>query len=159
MRSLPKIKLKKGYFVIRVNGKDYHLGKDQQKAELLANRIIADALVNNKPAVTDFVKKFTVEEVALMYANEHMNFYCKQEQEYLSVVIRELAQMFPMFSAEEFSSAEFEDYQLKLANRQLARTTIKHKLSYVRSIFKWAAKKKYCSLSVWQSISTVDNLR
>ena len=160
MRSLPRIKLKNGYYIIRISKKEYHLGKDKKQAEAKARLLLANALTNPKTkAELPTVHYPTVEQIALMFCDSEASFYCSTRQKLFSQITRELAQLFTELPCNEFSSTELEGYQCWMANKSLSRTTIRGKLRVVRMMFRWAAKKKKCPKDVWESLLTVDNLK
>ena len=155
MGTLPKIRLKRGYYTFRLKGKDYHLGKDKALAQKKAKAILAQVLTDD---VRPFPSFRTVEDVLLLYYRDNGQYY-NSSNSTLKVVIREVVFMYPDLSASEFDSLCLEQYQLSLAERRLARSTIKDRVNLVKQIFRWAAKKKLAPTSVWQDLLTVDNLK
>ena len=162
MRLLPQVKLKKnGFYFIRIFKKDHYLGKDKKQAEQKARLLLADALVNSKakevePAPVSYL---TIEQIALLFCDSEITFYCPARQKLFSQITRELAMLFPELPCNEFSSTELEEYQMWMANKRLSRTTIRGKVRVVKMFVRWACKKKKCPDSVWNSLQTVDNLK
>jgi len=155
MGTLPKIRLKRGYYTVRIKGKDYHLGKDKTLARKKAKAIMSQILMNEVRPAPVFR---SVEDVLLLFLKENGQFYSTSNTT-LRVVIREIALRFPDLSADEFDSLCLEEYQLSLAERHLARSTIKDRVNLVKQIYRWAAKKKLIPTSAWQDLLTVDNLK
>ena len=70
----PQPRLKRGYWIVRIQGKDHHLGKDQRKAMVKFHRMMADRLsggiVPGRPT--------TVAGVAEVWIRQHPSTFTKR---------------------------------------------------------------------------------
>lgn len=157
MDVIPKMMLIKGYYYAKVKGKKVYLGKDQSVAKQKLQQIVGIVLINESNSQQPKCYMKTVEEIMLLYYEENAQYYVNPAP--LRCIVRELAVMFPDTLAIEFTAMELESYQLSLANRRLSRKTIKDRVSMVKNIYRWAAKRKLLPVSAWQELLPVENLK
>ena len=157
MEVIPKLKLRKGYYYAKIKGKNTYLGKDKENAKKKLQQLVGIALIADSNSNQPRCYMKTVEEIMLLYYEENAKFYVNQAP--LRCTTREIACMFPDTLAIEFTASELEEYQLALADRRLSRSTIKDRVSMIKNIYRWAAKRKLLPVSAWQELLPVENLK
>ena len=157
MDVMPKLKLVRGYYYAKIKGKNTYLGKDKTKAKQMLQQIVGIALINESNAKQPRCYMKTVEEIMLLYYEENAKFYINPAP--LRCLSRELAEMYPDTLAIEFTSLDLEAYQFALADRRLSRKTIKDRITMVKNVYRWAAKRKLLPVSAWQELLPVENLK
>ena len=84
MSRLPSVRRhSKGYFFIRLNGKDHYLGKDKSKANVQAKLLLSDYLRDQHvssflPRITP--SELTIEEIVVEYLLYSKTYYTGSER-------------------------------------------------------------------------------
>jgi integrase len=169
-RRPPKYRCHKpsGQAVVTLDGHDYYLGKWQTPESLAEyDRLIAEWLANGRrmPPCLGAAGGLSLNEVILAYW-QHAEAYYRHpdgtptsEADNIRLALRPLRRLYGHTTAVEFDSLALEALRDEMIRERHCRNRVNKDVDRVKRLFRWAAAKKLVSLSVHESLATVEGLR
>lgn len=154
-----------GQAVVRIDGKDYYLGKygtPESRAEY--NRLISQWYANANTLPPSPNSGLTITELLPRYwswAEEHYRDHegnLSQELENIKYALRPLRKLYGHTLAREFGPLALRALQQELVKEGLARSVVNARINRVRRVFKWAASFELIPVSVHEALRTVAGL-
>ncbi|MGL4942098.1 MAG: tyrosine-type recombinase/integrase [Thermoguttaceae bacterium] len=166
MSRLPSLRLHtKGYFFIRVAGKDHYLGKDKAEAKVQARLLLADYL-REQPAspVRSPASELTIEEIAVEFLLEVKQRFERNTNDTGSYgryksAIQLLLDVHGKDKPSQFGPLALKRLRERLITQGLARATINTRIDIIRACFRWAVENELCPPSVSQALQAVMGIR
>ncbi|MAE67540.1 MAG: recombinase XerD [Phycisphaeraceae bacterium] len=171
---VPSYRLHKptGLAVVRLNGKDFYLGKhgipashDEYKrliAEWLAHdrRIEADGHSTASVSRSDL----TINELLVAYWGFATSYYVKNgkptgEQQALKYAMRPLAELYGRTRITDFSPVALKAVRETMIDAGLARTLINARIKRIRRVFKWGVENQLVGATLLQGLQAVASLK
>ncbi|MGL6193557.1 MAG: tyrosine-type recombinase/integrase [Thermoguttaceae bacterium] len=167
MKQIPSIRFhKKGYYFIRIEGKDHYLGKDKREAQLEADLILADYLRRrNRPTTPVAIgEELTIEEIGVRFLVWAKGFYQLNGRDTgvfsrFRLSIQLLIDMYGNSRPSLFGPLALKQVREKMIESGLARSTINMRINIVRQCFRWGAENELCNASVYHALQTVRGLQ
>lgn len=157
-----------GRAVVYLNGRDVYLGAyGSSEAKLAYDQIIAKLNAGQPPAAPARVAPSgpTINQAVLMFWAWALERYRDAdgkptgEHENFREPLRVLRRLFGRTMVAEFGPNKLRLYRDDLVARKLARTSINHRVSRIRQLFRWCVGRELCPVSVYESLRHVEPLR
>lgn len=157
MSKLPSVrKHSKGYFFIRIQGKDHYLGGDKSSASAQANLLLSEYLRSQSVPRSSrpHSDEISIEEVAILFLLEEKKKFHQVDHDTGSfgrsrLAIKLLIDLYGREKPSDFGPLCLKHLREKLVQAGLARTTINTRINIVRSCFRFAVENEMCSPSVY----------
>ena len=156
--KVPSLRKKSRYYCVKLHGKEHYLGKDKSAAEEEYRRRIALYLVET-PSAGIGRQDLYVKDIAVLYLKESSPFWSAGTVANSTLALEEFVACVGNILAAQLNAQHILCYQHWLADKGLSRSTVKKKLSSIRSCIREAAEKMLIPAEVWHSVNTVRNLR
>jgi integrase len=173
-RKIPSYRLHKptGQAVVRLDGRDFYLGKHGTEASQEAyRRLIAEWLTNGRrppPHSADHiagsVPGFSVNELILAYWRYAEQHYRKpdgtptKELDNLADALRPVRRLYGHTPAHAFGPLALRAVREEMVRSGLCRTTVNARVNRARRLFKWAVGVELLPPSVYQALQAVPGL-
>jgi integrase len=154
-----------GQAVVRLNGKDYYLGRFGSAAA----RVEYDALINRWLAsgrsLPDVSTGLSVNDVILAYIKFAEGYYkpgstmTTGELRCIVAAVRPVKEMFGRTSAVDFGPKKLRAVQQRMLTHGWCRTYINHQINKVRRMFRWATSEELLPAHVFQSLQALPGIR
>lgn len=163
---IPKISRHKasGRAVVRLNGRDYYLGRYRSREATAAyDSLIARWIANDRQPL-DETHGRTVNEVILAYVQFAKTYY-KADGETTSEVrclvdaFRPLKRLFGRLIANEFGPKKLKATREKMIEMGWSRSHVNHQINRIKRMFKWACSEELIEPSVTHGLSSVPGIR
>lgn len=166
MSKFPSVrKHVKGYFFIRLHGKDHYLGKDKSAAYIKAKPLLAAYLVGQSISTSSSSpsSEMTIEEISIGFLLDEKKKYANSDHDTGSfgrcrLSIQLLIDDFGNQNPNNFGPRALKKLRDKLIESGLARSTINTRINIIRSCFRWAVENEFCSPEVYQALQAVKPL-
>ncbi len=153
-----------GQAVVKLNGKDFYLGKYNTKASKVEyERLIGEWIANGRSIPHEELKAF-IDELCVDYVLHAKSYYRKNgkqttEYETVKAVLREFREVYGGSDATDFGPIKFKAFRERFIERGLCRTTINAYMSHIIRTFKNAAGDEKISPAIYQSLQSVERLK
>ncbi len=169
-RKLPSYRLHKssGQAVVSLSGVDFYLGRHGTKASRRKyEALIAEWLANDRrpPDKGDGPVLLSVIEVVAAYWRFCKRYYRKpngspsSELDWVKGALGPVKRLYGRTPAVEFGPSKLKAVRQTMIEAGLARSTINHRISRVRAMFKWAVEQEMVEPSVIHALQAVANLK
>ena len=175
---IPKYRLHRptGLGVVRLNGKDFYLGKhgtpeSMDRYDNLIKRWLRNGrvLVEEKRPADDHsplgFDEIPLVELCLRYLSYCEDYYDNPESRQAGSLgrakqmIRRIREIGGDMAATEFGPVKLEELQALLVKEKLARSYINNLTETARDMFRWGVTKELIPESTWRALTAVRNLR
>ena len=166
MSKLPSVrKHVKGYYFIRIRGKDHYLGKDKSPAQAKARQLLAIYLADQPVSSgSPNTGEMSIEEIAVGFLLDEKKKYANAAIDTGSfgrcrLAIRPLVEKYGNQKVSTFGPRTLKQHREKLIESGLARSTINTRINIIRSAFRWAVENELCPPEVYQALQAVKPLQ
>lgn len=170
-KRIPSYRLHRptGLAVVRLNGKDFYLGKHgTSKSRMEYERLIAEWLSNHRqlssgPGKWASVMDSTFDEVLLAYWSHAKNYYVKRGEPTstlysIKAAFRPLHELYGQTVVSEFGPLALKTVQSKMIALGWSRSTINKYVGVIKRVVKWAAANELAPSAVSHSLQAVSGL-
>ena len=173
-RKVPAYRLHKptGQAVVRLDGRDYYLGKHGTEASQEAyRRKIAEWLTAGSATGTAGPKSPpaglpTVNDVMLAFLTRHADSYYRHadgtptgEAENFKHALRPVKKLYGRTPATDFGPLALKAVRKEMVDSGLSRTTINARVGKIVRVFKWATENELVPASIHHALTAVSGLR
>lgn len=167
MSRLPSVRLHaRGYFFIRISGKDHYLGKDRAAANAQAKLLLSDYLRDQHVSQTtqSATDELTIEEIVVEYLSYSKAYYVGSERsgdsfDRCRLSLKPLIAMYGKEKPSRFGPLALKTIRDQFVADGLSRSTINDRINIIRSCFRWAVENEYCGAQVHHALQAVRGLR
>ncbi len=167
MSRLPSVRTHaKGYFFIRISGKDHYLGKDRSaanaQAKLLLSEYLRDQHFSQKSQ--PMTSELTIEEIAVEYLCFAKTYYVGSERSADSfdrcrLSIKPLIDLYGKEKPSQFGPLALKRVRDRFVGAELSCSTVNDRVNIIKQCFRWAVENEFCDSSVYQALQTVRPLQ
>jgi len=148
---VPKPFCKKGYWYVRVHGRDYYLGKDRKEAVKVADQIILKKLYQPSGSV----KGYSISDSISIYIQSiEKNVANRSLKNYVSTA-NQVGKLIGNRHLNEFSKLDFARFLDSLVKGGKSLNTIKCYRNVLLASIKYAESRNLCKEGTWHSFQTV----
>lgn len=153
-----------GQAVVRLNGKDFYLGRyGSAAAKAEYDRRITEWLANGRQ-LSNSEDGLSVSELILVYIRHAATYYGKagaSTSEYDSIcqAMKWLRQCYGKTPVKAFGPLAFQAVREKLVSAGLARPTVNAYMSRIRRCFRWGTEQELVPPSVYHGLQAVTGLK
>jgi integrase len=156
-----------GQAVVRIDGKDYYLGKyGTPESRAAYDRTIAEWLANGRClAPKDAADALTVTQLLQAYEQHAQHYYRNEhgepgrELENIRLALEPLRRLYGPTPAAGFGPLALRAVQQDLVQAGLSRTTVNARVNRLRRAFKWAVSYQLLPPGVYEALRTVPGLQ
>ena len=171
-RRMPSYRLHKssGQARVIICGQHHYLGlygseESWEKYRRLVAELNISPIPNHHSGNKVFgSSRFTIDELILAYWHHAKEYYVKNgkptdEQHCIRLALRQLRKLYSTTEAGEFGPKALKAVRKRMIDADYSRKTICDSISRIRRMFKWAASEEILSVSVFQSLTTIEPLK
>ncbi|MGL6226383.1 MAG: tyrosine-type recombinase/integrase [Thermoguttaceae bacterium] len=165
MSRIPTVRQhQKGYFFIRIEGKDHYLGHEKVVANQKADLLLADYLKRRHQSCPTQIEELLIEEIGvrfLLWAKEYYQYEGRDTGVYtrcrlaIQLLIDNHARNFPS----QFGPLALKRLRESMIEAGLALSTINARINIIRQCFRWGAENELCNAAVYQTLQSVRGLQ
>ncbi len=167
MSRIPSVRFhRKGYFFIRIEGKDHYLGRDKVAANVKADLLLADYLKRrNLPSHASIrTAEIPIEELGvrfLLWAKDYYTYDGRDTDVYtrFRLSIQLLINHHGGDVPSRFGPLALKRLREIMIDAGLAMSTINARVNIIRQCFRWGAENELCEAVVYQSLQSVRGLQ
>ena len=167
MPKLPSVrKHAKGYFFIRIQGKDHYLGSDKPQANAQAKLLLADYLRDQPVSRSSRAgaSEMAIEEIAVEFLLDEKKKFEHSDHDTGSYdrarrAVQLLIDSFGKTKPSDFGPLALKQIRQQLIDQGLARTTINTRVNIIKSCFRFAVENEYCEPSAYHTLQAVKGLQ
>ena len=167
MSRLPSVRVHvRGYFFIRISGKDHYLGKDRAAANAQAKLLLSEYLRDQhfSQKFRPITSELTIEEIAVEYLCFAKTYYVGSERSADSfdrcrLSIKPLVQLCGKEKPSQFGPLALKRVRERFVAAGLACSTVNDRVNIIRQCFRWAVENEFCDSSVYQALKAVRPLQ
>ena len=168
---IPSYRLHKpsGRAVVRLNGKDFYLGKHgTTKSRNEYEKLIAEWLANNQQIRTrnesNLPSDLTVNELFLAYWKHAQTYYVKDgmptsEQRLIKMAVRPLIELYGTTNVSLIKPLALKTVRQKMIDKDISLNVINKYISIIKRMFRWGSENELIEPNIYHGLQTVTNLR
>jgi integrase len=161
----PSLHRASGQAVVRLNGRDFYLGKfGSPGADAAYNRLIATWLANGRTLIGN-QSDLTVNELLLAYWRHCETYYrfpdgrATSEIEVIKLAMRPLKALYGTTPAKAFGPAALKTVRQSMVDAGICRTSLNKHVGRIRQMFRWGVEHELVPPSLYHGLQAVRGLK